>query len=125
MGSKAKGAGRPTVMTEKTLAALKEAMTWGCSNIACCAYADISKTAFYNYLEENPDFKEYLDTLRETPEFKARRVINKALDEDDILTAHKVIDRKEGSKVKVNADVTSSDGSMTPTFIFNPVGSDD
>ena len=45
--------------------------------------------------------------LKNQPVMKARRVVQAALDDDDINTAHKVIDRKEGQKiVQQNVDLT-------------------
>ena len=93
------GRGQPTVMTESVLQLLREAFTWGCTDSEACCYADISTSTLYNYCVANPDYLELKSKLKDMPTMKARRVINKALDYDDINTAHKVIDRKEGSKV--------------------------
>lgn len=108
-------AGRPTVMTPEAIRKLEDAFSWGCTDLEACCNANIGKTTLYKYCEENPAFAERKEILKNQPVMKARRVVLAALDEDDINTAHKVIDRKEGLKIK--QDNISSDGSMSPTKI--------
>ena len=100
--------GRPTVMTPEVIRKLEDAFTWGCTDLEACCNADISKTSFYKYCDENPSFADRKEVLKNQPVMKARRVVIAALDEDDINTAHKVIDRKEGSKVK--SEITGANG---------------
>jgi len=99
------GAGRPTIMTPETIQKLEDAFTWGCSDLEACCYANISKSTLYDYCVANPEFSERKETLKNNVTMKAKRIIDRALDDDDINTAHKVIDRKEGTKVK--QDITS------------------
>lgn len=101
-------AGQPTKMTDECLRLLREAFSWGCTDTEACCYANIGVSTLYLYCSKNPEFLELKNTLKDTPMMKARRVVNSALDDDDINTAHKVIDRKEGSKVKT--EVTGADG---------------
>jgi hypothetical protein len=56
---------------------------------------------------------------------KARRIINASLDDSDLNTANRVIDRKEGTKVK--QEITGEGGGplQVSTFNFIPVGTDD
>ena len=96
----ANAVGRPTAMTKETIQKLEDAFSWGCTDLEACCNADISKSTLYNYCDANPKFMERKEILKNQPVMKARRVVQAALDEDDINTAHKVIDRKEGSKVK-------------------------
>jgi len=99
--------GRPTVMTPEVLAKLEDAFSWGCTDLEACCNADISKDALYDYCNKNPKFSERKEVLKNQPVMKARRVVQAALDDDDISTAHKVIDRKEGQKiVQQNVDLT-------------------
>ena len=91
--------GRPTVMTPEVIAKLEDAFSWGCTDLEACCNADISKDALYDYCNKYPKFSERKEVLKNQPVMKARRVVQAALDDDDINTAHKVIDRKEGQKV--------------------------
>lgn len=71
----------------------------GCTDPEACLYAGIVPSTLYRYQESNPEYSERKETLKQNPVMKARGVILNALEEGDTLTAHKVIDRKEGSKL--------------------------
>ena len=105
--------GRPTVMTESTVNKLEMAFSWGCTDMEACCFADISKQTLYNYCDANPEFFDRKELLKNQPIMKAKMVVNGALDDKDINTAHKVIDRKEGQKI----NHISTDGSMSPNRI--------
>lgn len=118
--------GQPTVMTESKVKELEDAFSWGCTDLEACCYANISKQTLYNYCHANPEFFDRKEVLKNNPTLKAKRIILNALHGDDINTAHKVIDRKEGTKVK--AELTGKDGGAIETkatFNFIPVGADD
>ena len=108
--------GRPTVMTEKVIRLLEDAFLVGATDLEACVHADISKTALYNYCVEHEEFKERKELLKNQPTLKAKIIVNAALQKDDLPTAHKVIDRKEGQKV----DVTSG-GKQINTWVIAPV----
>ena len=111
-------AGRPTVMTEGAIRLLEAAFLVGATDLEACVHADISKTSLYKYCEENPEFAERKETLKNQPTLKAKLIVNTALDADDLNTAHKVIDRKEGSKV--NAQITGAEGGPIITASITP-----
>tara|TARA_R110000737_G_scaffold60903_1_gene87836 strand:+ start:539 stop:913 length:375 start_codon:yes stop_codon:yes gene_type:complete len=104
----ANAVGRPLIMTPEVIQKLEDAFSWGCTDLEACCNANISKSTLYNYCDANPKFMERKEILKNQPVMKARRVVIAALDEDDINTAHKVIDRKEGSKVK--SEITGANG---------------
>ena len=93
-------AGRPTKMDDETIAKLEEAFLLGCTDPEACLAADIHPATLYRYQEEHPEFCERKEMLKSNPVYKARKVIINALDEGDVLTANKVIERKEGTKAK-------------------------
>lgn len=92
--------GRPPKITDLVLAKLEQAFLMGCTDKEACLYADIVPSTLYRYQEENPEFTERKETLKQNPVMKARGVVLDALGENDIHTAHKVIERKDGTKVK-------------------------
>lgn len=106
---------RPTVMTPDVVFKLEHAFSMGCTDLEACMYAGISKAAFYKFQEDNAAFKDQKEVLKSNPFMLARTVLVEALRDGDVNTAHKMIDRKEGSKVAL--DHVSSDGSMTPTIV--------
>lgn len=100
---------RPTKMTPLCVKKLEEAFLMGCTDTEACVYADITRQTLYNYEEKHKGFIDRKETLKQNPFMKARGVILEALEEGDVNTAHKVIDRKEGSKVSVDAKVAVRD----------------
>ena len=89
-------------MTDEVIAKLEQAFLMGCTDAEACLYADIVPSTLYRYTEANPEFSERKETLKNNPVMLARKVLLGALNEADVNTAHKVIDRKEGSKVSVS-----------------------
>ncbi len=122
---KKSNAGRPTVMTPEVVSKLERAFLVGATDSEACVHADISRTSLYKYCDENPEFADRKEILKNQPTLKAKIIIDGALDADDLNTAHKVIDRKEGTKVK--QEITGANGGPLEvnTFNFIPVGSDD
>jgi len=118
-------AGRPTVITEEVIRLLEAAFLVGATDLEACVHADISKTALYEYCQKNGEFAERKETLKNQPTLKAKMIVNDALKENDLNTAHRVIDRKEGSKVK--QEITGANGGPleVTTFNFIPVGTND
>ena len=115
--------GQPTKMTESTLQLLREAFSRGCTDTEACCYAEISTSTLYNYCEKNPDFLELKNKLKDMPTMKAKFIVYDALEKEDLSTANRVIDRKEGTKVKnehSGPDGKPIETEMTINFI--PVG---
>ena len=106
---------RPTVMTDEIVAKLESAFLLGCTDNEACLYADIDRSTLYRYQEKHPEFSDRKEVLKSNPYMLSRGVLIDALRDGDVATAHKMIDRKEGSKVSL--DHTSSDGSMAPTIV--------
>ena len=99
--------GRPTVMTPEVVKKLEEAFALGCTDLEACFYAGITKPSLYDYQKLHPEFADRKETLKQRPVLLARSVIVDALIDGDRASAHKVIDRKEGSKVTVSGDPDS------------------
>lgn len=88
-------------MTAETIKKLEDAFLLGCTDLEACFAAGISHETLYAYCRANPEFSDRKEALKQNPVHKARSVILNALDDGDVSTAHKLIDRKEGSKVAV------------------------
>lgn len=84
----------------------------GCTDEEACLFADISRQTLQRYEEKFPEFRDRKWVLKTNPVMKARGVVLDALEKNDITTAHKVIDRKEGSKVAL----TGADGEPIKTI---------
>jgi len=92
-------AGRPTVITEEVIRKLESAFVAGCTDLEACCYADISKTALYEYCQKNDAFAERKETLKNQPVMQARFIVQESLNTGDLPTANKVIDRVTIQKV--------------------------
>ena len=67
-------------MTPETLSKLESVFAIGGTDKEACFYAGISPQSLYKYQEENPDYVERKEALKEQPMLKARQTIVKALD---------------------------------------------
>ena len=108
-------------MTPEVIQKLEDAFTWGCTDLEACCYADVSKSTLYDYCQNNPEFSERKETLKNQPVMQARRIVQASLTDGDLATANRVIDRKEGQKIK--QDITSG-GKQINTWVINPVTTD-
>jgi hypothetical protein len=86
--------GRPTLMTPETLRRLDEAFMLGCSDLEACLFADISKSTLYNYQNDNPEFVERKEKLKENPILTARTSVLKNLSTNPEL-ALKFLERRK------------------------------
>ena len=100
--------GRPTLFTPESIAKLEHAFLLGCTDLEACFYADVSKTALYNYQNANPEFVERKEKLKENPIFKARKSVIDGLEESPEL-ALKFLERKckEEFSTKATVDVNN------------------
>ncbi len=86
--------GRPTVMTDEVLRKLKEAFAFGCTDEEACYYAEIGKTALYDYQNEHPEFTEQKEALKQRPILLARQEVINGLKGNPEL-ALKFLERKK------------------------------
>lgn len=96
--------GRPTIMTPETIAKLEEAFMMGCGDLEACLFADISKTTLYNYQQDNPEFVERKEKLKENPILLARGSVVRKLNEDPDL-ALKFLERKKKDEFSLKSDL--------------------
>lgn len=84
--------GRPTIMTEQVVAKLEQGFKIGLNDTECCAYADISRDAFYDYIKKNPEFADKKEKWKLNPIAKAKHTIYKKL--DDVKTAQWYLEKR-------------------------------
>ena len=75
--------GRPAAVNKNTLPMLDYAFSIGCSDVEACAYANISTSAFYNYIRKHPDYRERKEALKKYPVLKAKEGSRKLIEEGD------------------------------------------
>lgn len=104
---KAKGkhpGGRPTKFTPETIQVLEEAFCCGATREEAAAYAGVSRTALYNYLEKNKEFVDRIEGLRAMPQLLAKRNLLKRLQEGDLGTSWEVLERAKALGYQKVAD---------------------
>lgn len=80
--------------TPTVIKALEEALSLGCSIVNACLQAGISESTYHRWCEEDDKLKKRFATLRQKQVLKARKVIDKALDSNDVNTARWYLERK-------------------------------
>lgn len=111
--------GRRTKLTPETIAKLRTAFLMGCSDVEACLYADISKTALYNYQQKNPEFVDKKEQWKEQLTLKARTVIANSLNNKDENTAKWYLERKKKDEFGTRTEVTGKDGETLQAPVIN------
>lgn len=106
--------GRPTVITPEIIAKLEQAFSLGCSDLEACIYADIGKTALYDYQEKNPEFTERKEMLKQKLVLKARVVVAEALKNKDENTAKWYLERKARDEFAAKQEVAVGNLESSP-----------
>lgn len=109
--------GRPTKMTPETIQKLENAFTVGATDQEACCHADISMSTLYDYCQKNQHFSDRKELLKDQPTMKAKIIISDSLNDKDLNTANRVIDRKQGQKI----DITSGGKQISNNFTIVPV----
>lgn len=103
--------GRPTVMTEETLHKLEYAFISGLSDREACLYANIGTTTLYDYCNDNPDFAERKEMLKEQVKMRAKLNISEAIENKDTGISKWYLERKAkdefSTKQEIQADVNN------------------
>lgn len=73
--------GRPTKMTDIVVGKLETAFAIGANDTQACAFADIGRNAFYEFLKKHPEFQDRKEALKQKPILKALHTIDKNLDD--------------------------------------------
>jgi len=102
--------GRPTLMTDSTIAKLKEGFAQGFSVRNACIWADIGQDTYYDYCKKFPEFSDQCKTLQQKPLIKSILVINKALNEGDVSTAKWYAERKAKDEFSLRNELTGENG---------------
>lgn len=107
--------GRKTVMTPEAIQVLEEAFLYGASDKEAIFLAKISKSTFYDYCKENPEFVDRIEGLRDMPKYKARKNIVNKINEGDVDTSKWYAERKAKEEfsnrtdMKIDANINGPD----------------
>lgn len=101
-------------MTPETINRLTDGFILGLNDTEVCRYADISKSAYYAYLEKYPEFKEKRDILRSDTTLQAKIKAREAILNGDEIMIRWYLERraKEEFSLTHNLEI-SAEGSLT------------
>lgn len=94
MQKPSKSHGRPSLMTEDVLQKFEYAFSIGCTDKEACIYAGVAPSTLYKYSEDNPDFSERKELLKDKPVLAARMAVVKAIESGDTKMAWLYLERK-------------------------------
>ena len=92
-------------ITEDVVNNLERAFMDGASNIEACTRAGISRTIFYRWLKENPDFADHIEELRSIPTGKARQNIVDSIKDGNIDSSRWYLERKAREEFGNKAEI--------------------
>ena len=81
-------------LEEVVVSKLKDAFQQGANVVRACAYAEILRVTYYEYIKIHPELTDIFEMLRQKPVLKAESVVIKKLNEDDVDTAKWYLERK-------------------------------
>lgn len=108
--------GKYTKLTPETVNKLEEIFALDGTIEEACLFADISRQTYYNWIKDNKEMEERFDILRQTPFLKARRTIEKSLDNPQY--AFEYMKRKKKNEFSERLENTGADGKDLPTPII-------
>lgn len=97
-------------MTEAVLLKLEEAFLNGATDKEAIFQANISSSTFYKYCEENPEFLERKEALKDQVKYRARRNIVKAIEEGDKTLSQWYLERKVKGEFAQRTENTGPEG---------------
>lgn len=106
-GSKNK-VGRPTVMTPEKVRKLEQGFLMGLSDRKCCAFADVSTTALYEYCNKHPKFAERKEQLKDSPTIQAQINVVTAINNGDEDMSKWYLERKARDEFSTKQEVDLS-----------------
>lgn len=102
--------GRPDKITYTTLQKLKVCFAVGMTDEFACYYCGISKSTLYNYQNENPEFMEEKDILKQSITLHSKFNIWKAIKEWSVSDSWKRLEKKDPEfrdKIQIDWNITT------------------
>jgi hypothetical protein len=82
-----KNLGRPTKLNKTTVQKLIDGFRLGMNVSQVCTHAKISRSSFYTYLQDNPEFSDKIEYEKSHLLLRARSIVSQALEAGDLKTA--------------------------------------
>lgn len=82
-------------MTDETIAKLEAGFLMGFSDREACLYADINPATLYRFCDDNPDFSERKELLKEQIKMRAKQNISEAINAKDKQLSQWLLERRD------------------------------
>ena len=105
-----KGVGRPPIVDEIVVQKLEQAFSNDLTDLEACLYAGISKGTLYNYQNENPEFLNRKEILKNALSLKAKNVLAKSINEGNEADAKWWLERRRKHEFSLRTEQTGADG---------------
>src|SRR4051812_9405700 len=87
--------GRPSSFTDDLVKKLEEAFMIDATITEACAFANISRQAYYDQCERDPKFLDRMERAQQFPFMMAKKVVFQAMQLNDGALALKFLDRRQ------------------------------
>lgn len=109
--------GRPSKITEETVAKLEFAFSRGLSDREACLFAEISRETLYRYCKKNPEFSDRKELLKDTPILNAKMNIAEGLENGDKELSKWYLERKCKDEFSTKQDMSLEGNLVVPVVI--------
>ena len=93
------------MITPEIINKLDYAFSIGCNDSEAISFAGISKSAFYNYIDNHPEYKERKEALKLKPVLKAKKANNDLIESGDPVHIRWYLERKKADEFSTKAEV--------------------
>lgn len=97
-------------MTAETILKLEEGFLMAFTDKEASLYANISPSTLYLYCQENPEFSERKELLKEQVKIRAKTNIVDAINKGDKLLSQWYLERKSKDEFSTRSEHTGPDG---------------
>lgn len=98
--------GRPTVMTQEMIDKLEMLFAKGLTDREACLIANIHPSTLYDYCNENPEFTERKELLKEQVKTQAKLNVAEAIENNDKDTSKWYLERKAKDEFSTKQEVS-------------------
>lgn len=98
--------GRPSVMTKTMIGKLEMLFAQGLSDREACLVANISPSTLYDYCNENPEFAERKELLKEQIKITAKLNVAEAIEKKDIDMSKWYLERKAKDEFSTKQEIS-------------------
>ena len=92
-------------MIPEILAKLETAFAIGATDVEACAHAGCSPSTYYRYSNDNPEFCERVNALKEKLPLKAKSELAKLINDGDKTTVLWYLERKKRNEFSLKTEI--------------------